>query len=334
VNRIATLGCALLVALASPGVARAEESHPTVELRLDPSVEGCVGNLDTVRRAVVIDLGAELVAEHQVDATQVDVTCTGDEATIRVDDPLTRKLVERRVGLGQQPRAGRARLLGLAIAETVAASWVELEMVGSEEPRADVVAAPPQHLRSGAAAVAQARLRVHRSPATSMPTLGLAATVRGFTGDDLVTAGARVDGAWPVGARLAIHLDLTGEWGRASAAAGDVDAWSLSIAPRVAARVSWAAFELSASVGFRLGLVDLRGKSRNLDVVARSFMAPWGGPLCALEARTSLARHLAVALGLEAGRVTLEVQGQVESARAAGISGWWAGAWLSFVYLP
>jgi hypothetical protein len=333
VNRFAAIGCVLFVIIAAPSVAGAQVSHSLpVELRFDPSVESCVGDLETVRRAVVIDLGAELVADDRVDATHVEVTCTGDEATIRVDDPLTGKIVERRISLG--PFAGRARVLGLVIAETVAASWVELEMVGSEEPHPDAVAPPQPTIRSGAAAVALARLRAHRPRTAPMPTLGLAAVVRVFGRDDLVTTGARLDGTWPVGARFAIGLDVAGEWGRVSADAGDVDVSSISIAPRLATRVSAAGIELGASLGFRLGLVDLSGKSKTADVVARSFLAPWGGPVVDLEARAGMARHFGVALGLEAGRVTLEVQGQLDGARAAGISGWWAGAWLSFAYLP
>jgi hypothetical protein len=69
-------------------------------------------------------------------------------------------------------------------------------------------------------------------------------------------------------------------------------------------------------------------------VVARGFRAPWGGPVLTLEARASVTRHFGVALGVEAGRVTLSVQGQLDGARAAGISGWWGGAWMSFTYLP
>lgn len=335
-TRLAHVSAVLCVVVAAPGVASAQVSHPPpIELRLDPSVEACVGALDKVRRAVQIDLGAELVDDDREGATHVDVTCSGDEATIRIDDPLTGKIVERRVGLGQQPLAGRARLLGLTIAETVAASWVELEMVGSQEsnPELDASDAAPPTIRSGAAAVAQARLRAHPSRATAPPTIGLAPMVRSFGRDDLLTIGARLDGAWPLGERFALELDLAGEWGRVGVEAGDVDASLLSMAPRFAVRVSVAGLELAAGLGFRLGLAELSGKSTTDGVAGRSFLAPWGGPVVDLVARSVLARHFAVALGLEAGRVTLAVDGQLEGARAGGISGWWGGAWLSFVFV-
>jgi hypothetical protein len=158
--------------------------------------------------------------------------------------------------------------------------------------------------------------------------------VRYFGRDDLLTVGARFDGAWPLGEHLAVELDLGGEWGHMNAQAGDVDASLYSMAPRLAARVSAAGIDLAASLGFRLGLVGLSGTSKTEGVAARSFVAPWGGPVVDLMARLALARHFAVALGLEAGRVTLSVEGQLDDTLAAGISGWWGGAWLSFVLVP
>src|SRR4029077_7676204 len=58
----------------------------------------------------------------------------GDSASLRVLDPTTGKSVERSVALAQAAPTARARLLALAIAELVAASWSELE--SNPQPKA------------------------------------------------------------------------------------------------------------------------------------------------------------------------------------------------------
>src|SRR5204863_3029658 len=104
--------------------------------------------------------------------TQVTATCSGEAAHLRVLDPTTGKSVERSVALSQAAPTARARLLALAIAELVAASWSELE--SNPDPKAPP-AAPlaPVEAREAArgviapfrielAAVADARLLATR----------------------------------------------------------------------------------------------------------------------------------------------------------------------------
>jgi hypothetical protein len=87
----------------------------------------------------------------------VTVTCVGGDARIVVIDPLSRKTLDRRVALGTEDPRARGRLLGVAIAELVIASWTELAT--NPEPRVPSAdPAPPPEALAAARQVARARL--------------------------------------------------------------------------------------------------------------------------------------------------------------------------------
>ena len=66
--------------------------------------------------------------------TQVTATCRGTVAALEVMDPTTGKSLARTVALTEAAPSGRGRLLALAVAELVVASWSELE--SNPQPRA------------------------------------------------------------------------------------------------------------------------------------------------------------------------------------------------------
>src|SRR4029079_18035478 len=68
--------------------------------------------------------------------TEVKATCRGALAALEVIDPTTGKSLERTVARTAAAPNGRARLLALAVAELVVASWSELQT--NPEPRAPV----------------------------------------------------------------------------------------------------------------------------------------------------------------------------------------------------
>ena len=53
--------------------------------------------------------------------------CHDHDAELRVQDPLSRKIVTRHINVGAAAPNARARLIAIATSELVLASWSELE---------------------------------------------------------------------------------------------------------------------------------------------------------------------------------------------------------------
>lgn len=114
-----------LSALLFSGVASAQDaSTGDASLPIDLDLSECP-DLDValVRRLLRIELTLSLEERESrpEDVTQVAASCADSEATIRVDDPTTGKTTSRRVRLAHASE----RLLALAAAELISASWAE-----------------------------------------------------------------------------------------------------------------------------------------------------------------------------------------------------------------
>ena len=123
-------------------------------------VSGC-GELDEreVRRLVAAELGAIQVEQRGPDVTLVTVTCGGLRVSVRVDDPLSKKTVQRAFDTGPLDHRARARWIALAASELVLSSWVELETNPVPKVQAEGPAVPAPVLRA-----AQAAVRRHAPP--------------------------------------------------------------------------------------------------------------------------------------------------------------------------
>ena len=88
-------------------------------------VVGCEPELSReAQRILAIELRATLVdAAAGGTVTRATVACDHDVANISVSDPTAGKSVERAVAFADAPVQARARLLALAVAELVVASW-------------------------------------------------------------------------------------------------------------------------------------------------------------------------------------------------------------------
>jgi hypothetical protein len=113
----------LLASLAHVAPAHADEP-PLVMLELSH----CDELEETeVRRIVAAELGARAANIAGQDVTQITVRCEGTRVAIHVEDPLSRKAVQRSFDIGLSDPRARARLVAIAATELVLASWVELE---------------------------------------------------------------------------------------------------------------------------------------------------------------------------------------------------------------
>jgi hypothetical protein len=109
-----------------------------------------------VRRVLSAELSAHLAEERSSDVTRIIIECNGPRAVLRVGDPLSRKVVQRTIDLGSAEPKARGRLLALATAELVVASWTELET--NPNPRVEPAGPrPPAKVRAAARKVVQKR---------------------------------------------------------------------------------------------------------------------------------------------------------------------------------
>ena len=94
-----------------------------IQLVLDPCVDVDAAE---VRRLLRIELAAELLLPSEPvpdTAPRAAVTCEEAQVRLQIEDPITGKSLGRRLALRTAAAATRARLLALALAELLLASW-------------------------------------------------------------------------------------------------------------------------------------------------------------------------------------------------------------------
>ena len=114
------------------------------------------------------ELSAHLAEERASDVTRIIIECTGPRAVLRVGDPLSRKVVQRTIDLSTSEPKARGRLLALATAELVVASWTELET--NPKPRVEPAGPPPPaKVRDAARQVVKQRTQRQVARAAAAP---------------------------------------------------------------------------------------------------------------------------------------------------------------------
>jgi hypothetical protein len=317
-------GCTLIVIASLSPAARAQTlERPPVSLDLRLDEPGCaVTDREALLRVVRLELEGATVAEATGDAssaTRVTVSCSGDLVALRVDDPLTGKALERSVRLAGVAAPVRARIVGLAIVELVAASWIELEL-RTPPPADDVITSAAQR-RTERAAVAVAR---RRRPAPARRDLVLDAAVgeRQHENDLLlraVEARASYRAGW-----FRIGVDGRYEAGERRLEMGtiDFDAWTGGA--RATGALVFDRLELDAGLGARAGAARLAGHTF-IDARERSFWAPVASLYGVAMVRAWATERWAVHIGGDGGIVLAGVDATVSSQTVRVLRGKFVG---------
>jgi hypothetical protein len=310
-----------LVSLAGP--ARAEkDAHPKVVVRVDPCVQ--VSSRE-VRRIVAVELGTLLVGEAQrsADTTLVTVRCAASSVSVHVDDPVTKKALDRAIDLEAHPAPARARLLALAIAELVTASWTELE----SNPRPAAPPAGPEvtpALRQAAREIAAAR----SAAATRSPMRFVAAAaVRSYLGHGGPLVGADLRAAQDIGL-LGWSVDAGFDRGSRTFAPGRIATTTVALAPMLTISTSLSSLVLRGGAGARGGLAVHEGQRSDTRVREGTVAGPFLGPALQLGATAVPARPICVELTLAGGFVALPVAALIAGKEAVSVEGVWLGATL------
>jgi hypothetical protein len=336
-RRRSAIGVAVLVVATVAGAprrARGQGAHPAVTLELDRCEDAPA---DEVRRLVTVELGAALVqgrgqadAGDARDTTRVTIGCSPAEpevVSVAVRDPTTGKALQRSITLAGVPRADRARLVAIAAAELVAASWSELAHPSESLPRAVAATASP-----GARDLALASALRRERPAPQRPWhISVLGTARRVSDLRRVLLGGGI-GAQRTGAHgLGVGLDVLVEGGEQQATLGDVDTLLVSAGPMAFARADFGPLAWESGLGARLGMARLAGQGSSdpaMPVRGQTVREPWGGPMLVLRGLVALPRRFVLSLAGEAGYVVAGVVGRVDGAPDLAVRGLWWGATL------
>ena len=308
-------GLVVLVALL-PLVATAQNDAAAVGIstRVDPCVPV---ELEQFHRVLALELGtsieysADPTAKHRL--TTVWLSCAADGIELRLEDGLTRKSMTRVVDLAHIEHASRSRLLALAVAEFVVASWVELRLTDTPEVR-PVGPSPSGQAQKVAARIAQARMPTSLNSAQESDwRLGMTFDVLAF----LSAASSLVPGvsvqllqrvARPAlfGLELEFaHRDLAAVWQGRSI--GDMRLTTGSALLSVGYAAHSADFDLSASLGGRIGFVQVAGRTKT-DYHSASFYDVWGGPALVLALAYRAGSRMSLLIELESGALLQPVE--------------------------
>jgi hypothetical protein len=345
----------VLIALFLPLAAAAQN-----RLRVNVELRNCNElSQPEVRRVLLAELSAHLTEDRASDVTRIIVECNGPRAVLRVGDPLSRKVVQRTIDLGASEPKARGRLLALATAELVVASWTELET--NPNPKVEPAGPrPPATVRAAARQVVQKRARLLPAgppastppPAAEVPPeepaprpavttpyserwpdpqnwgIDEPTPERGFR--IMAVASARSffahEGAlWGGGLRIAEERFKTVGWSLdALLESGEVTTTDARF------RVTTTTFGAGINLYRRWQWLAVRGgggvrmgfaSAENLDLpdVASSALTPWGWPLGSIGLSVYRSRAVLELLG-EAGYVVLPVRGGTPALRGPWFS--------------
>ena len=272
-----------------------------------------------VRRIVGVELRATVV--DAVDAgnavTRVVATCRGGEVDLLLADAATAKRLERSVALAEAAPTARARLVALAVAELVVASWQEVE--NRPQPQEPALPSPQPP--------AQPMTRVAEGASVKQASAMAEAigVVRAFPWSGLWLLGAGARGHFTLSQPFTLALEITAEWGKASRATGQVAARAIggAIGLGLAVERSWAF--IMPWAGARAGVARLTGEpspgsATSGETQSGSCLGPEVGVGATFFPHAPV--HATVALSV--GAMLLGVRGEVAGDSSVDVLGPWA----------
>lgn len=284
--------------------------------RVSIGIVGCEAELAReTQRIAAIELRATLVdAAPDTTVTQVTASCRGTLAALEVLDPTTGKSLGRTVALTEAAPNGRARLLALAVAELVMASWSELQ--SNPRPRAPTATplAPDAVREAARAAVADRSLEL----AAAFDVHLLASS------DFLFGAGARM-ALW-ISPLFFARFEGLADYGELARAAGSVAVIMPSLSAGLGAS-RWMGDSLrpAISVGVRGGYLWMNGIADGTAATASRQRGVWLGPEVVLQVGLWPRARVYPIVGLAAGWHLVGVRGTVDGGRDVEAVGPWAG---------
>ena len=277
-------------------------------------VVGCSDALAReAQRIAAIELRAALVDGTPDGATtQVTATCGAESAKLQVVDPTTGKSLERSVAVSQAAPTARARLLALAIAELVAASWSELE--SNPEPRAKAATplAPAAAREAARGAIAPRRIE-----------LAAVADAHLLASRDLLFGGGARSEIW-LSRALFLRLDALVDYAQLSRSNGTIAVTMPSLSSALGACLCSASLRPSVSLGARAGYAWMNGVPRDSATMGTRQGGAWVGPELVVELSAWPRARVHPMLSLSVGAHLVGVKGTVNGGRDVMATALWS----------
>jgi hypothetical protein len=283
----------------------------TAEAAVSVSVDRCVPvDHAALHRLLAIELGTSTAHEPGPKVpTRVWVGCSPLGIELRLEDGMTSKTMARTLPASSFRDTSSTRLLALALAEFVVASWIELNV--QPEPSVPPLPVAPPPSPDMQRAVEQA-IDERAPPSDELSITGALAVAVWTANESLwLGAGARVTRIASPSMAWSAAFDFTAtsrdvEFGRVHGLSG-------SLAFTALFYLRFSPLTLFTGPGARVGVVRLAGEAAGdaaTDGVA--FAAPFGGPIWLLRADLALSRDVRLGLELEGGVTTLPAMGVAE----------------------
>jgi hypothetical protein len=315
----------LAVALCLGASKTGEAAEPRMEIEL-ASCDAL--RADDVRARLAIELPVSTRSTQiSFPPTVVHIECSPNAVRLSVTDPITMKGLTRTIELRDDAvRDIRTRTVAIAIAELIAASWIELEA----NPKPRVPGAGP---KPPAALVREAVSSLRRARSLFGHHLRLeavASTQVFFSGPKAL---------WGGGLRLADDsfrvfgwaIDLLEHHGGMDTMGGRVAIDTLTVGASAVAHREWRYVGVRGGLGFRLGATILRGLSSD-DRAVHAGEVSWaaGGPFGMVGAHVVPVRGFVIDLAGEGGYWLFPTGGLVNGRREVAVEGPWLGVQLGF----
>jgi hypothetical protein len=278
---------------------------------------------DAIERAVRVEVGdppdpSDAHAAAVVIAVAVECAADGVDAGIVVDvrPPGNPRRYRYALDWRTQPPDARPRLIGLAVAEAVDASRIELVAV----PEPPIVLHPATHPTGpagGPSAGADWRIAV-------------IAVRRAFSAEGgIELLGGGLLPTRRLSPHLALSADLLAETATVLTASGAVSVLSVSSAPRMVVRVGHLVHaELGA--GARFGIVRMRGEALpGSEVAGTSQIRPWLGAAADVAVGLHLTERLSLRASAELGFVIAGATARDFGIPVASLAGTWTSLGLA-----
>lgn len=314
---------------------RARAEAPLVTTIVDDCVPIDRAQLD---RLLSIELGtsADTAASSATGPTLVRVGCVPAGIELNLQDALTQKGMVRVLSRESFRDASSTRLLALAIAEFVVASWVELRLPQKVEPE-PVMGTAPATAAAREVAANTAAERVQPAPRAredeTHTEIGLSGQLQVWSQIDapMFGAGVRLVHAPVPG----VAFSIGGDFGATDVdtALGRIIVRTFGFSLTGLGRVDLSPFVLVTGPGARFGLGQMSGTSDPMRAEVSPFYAPFAGVFWLARGALFVADGFAVTLELELGACTLPMRALIrQTTVAAALDGVWLTTGLGVAF--
>jgi hypothetical protein len=277
------------------------------------------GEREAIQHAVRVEVGEGAPVSDDASAVAVGVDCAADglDAGVVLDvrQPGSPRRYRYALDWRAQPLDARPRLIGLAVAEAIAASRIELTAV--PEP------ALPASGRGSIAAPGRPRV-------ASEWTVALVGDQRAFSArGGVALLGAGVMPSRRLSPHLHVTADVVVEGATALTGSGAVAVFSVSSAPRVVYRTG-NRLHAEVGIGARIGVVRLHGEAPpRSPLLGESLVRAWLGPAATVGVGAGLTPGVTVTAGFELGIIETGATARDLGVPVASLGGVWTSFGLA-----